>query len=62
MHTPHRLVQRGRNMALQFTEYESASSTESAVANLQSQGLSALLIFRQESMYYLTGYDTAWYS
>ena len=49
-------------MALHFTEQELASRREKVVAELQSQGLSALLIFRQESMYYLTGYDTTGYS
>ena len=49
-------------MALHFTEQELASRREKVVAELQSQGLAALLIFRQESMYYLTGYDTTGYS
>ena len=49
-------------MALHFTEQELASRRSKAVADLQSQGLAALLIFRQESMYYLTGYDTTGYS
>ena len=49
-------------MALHFTEQELASRREKAVAKLQSGGLAALLIFKQESMYYLTGYDTTGYS
>ena len=49
-------------MALHFTEHELASRREKVVAELQSQGLAALLVFRQESMYYLTGYDTTGYS
>ena len=49
-------------MAIHFTEQELASRREKVVAELQSAGLAALLIFRQESMYYLTGYDTTGYS
>ncbi len=49
-------------MAIHFSEQELASRREKVVAELQSAGLAALLIFRQESMYYLTGYDTTGYS
>ena len=49
-------------MPVHFTEQELASRREKVVAELQSDGLRALLIFRQESMYYLTGYDTTGYS
>ena len=49
-------------MALHFTEEELKSRRDRVVAELQDRGLSALLIFRQESMYYLTGYDTTGYS
>ena len=49
-------------MALHFTEQELASRRVRVVAELQSKGLAGLLIFRQESMYYLTGYDTTGYS
>ena len=49
-------------MAVHFTEQELVSRREKVVAELQSAGLAALLIFRQESMYYLTGYDTTGYS
>ena len=49
-------------MALHFTEGELKSRRDRVVAELQDRGLSALLIFRQESMYYLTGYDTTGYS
>ena len=45
-------------MALHFTEQELAFRRDKVVAELQASGLAALLIFRQESMYYLTGYDT----
>ena len=49
-------------MALHFTEEELRSRRDRVVAELQANGLAALLIFRQESMYYLTGYDTTGYS
>ena len=49
-------------MALHFTEQELKSRRDRVVAELQAGGLAALLIFRQESMYYLTGYDTTGYS
>ena len=49
-------------MALHFTEQELKSRRDRVVAELQERGLAALLIFRQESMYYLTGYDTTGYS
>ena len=47
---------------MHFTEQELAGRREKVVAELQRKGLAALLIFRQESMYYLTGYDTRGYS
>ena len=49
-------------MPLHFTEQELAGRRERVVAELNARGLVALLIFRQESMYYLTGYDTTGYS
>ena len=49
-------------MVLHFTEQELASRRDRVVSELQASGLAALLIFRQESMYYLTGYDTTGYS
>ena len=49
-------------MALHFTEEELKSRRDHVVAELNASGLAALLIFRQESMYYLTGYDTTGYS
>ena len=49
-------------MPLHFTEQELAGRRERVVAELQRRELAALLIFRQESMYYLTGYDTMGYS
>ncbi len=49
-------------MALHFTELELTDRRRKVTAQMQSIGLDALLIFRQESMYYLTGYDTTGYS
>ncbi len=49
-------------MPLHFTEQELAGRRANVVAELRERGLAALLIFRQESMYYLTGYDTTGYS
>jgi Xaa-Pro dipeptidase len=44
-----------------FTRDEFAARRAQAVAELQRRGLGALLMFRQESMYWLTGYDTFGY-
>lgn len=49
-------------MPLHFTEDELADRRTKVAAEMQSRGLDGLLIFRQESMYYLTGYDTTGYS
>jgi Xaa-Pro dipeptidase len=46
---------------LHFTESELAARRERAVGLMQKRGLDGLLMFRQESMYYLTGYDTFGY-
>ena len=48
-------------MALHFTREELAARRAAAVAAMQKRGLDGLLMFRQESMYYLTGYDTFGY-
>ena len=48
-------------MALHFTREELADRRKRAVALMQKRGLDGLLMFRQESMYYLTGYDTFGY-
>jgi Xaa-Pro dipeptidase len=53
-------------MALQalnihFTREELSQRRGAACARLKERGLAALLIFRQESMYYLTGYDSFGY-
>ena len=48
-------------MALHFSKQELAARRAVSVAALQKRGLDGLLMFRQESMYYLTGYDTFGY-
>ena len=49
-------------MALHFTKEELAARRRRACEEMARQGLDGLVIFRQESMYYLTGYDTSGYS
>ena len=49
-------------MALHFTRDEFAARRRRACDEVAKAGLYGLLIFRQESMYYLTGYDTGGYS
>src|SRR5207237_3216883 len=51
----------GRLM-LHFSKQELAQRRRAACREMARQGLDGLLIFRQESMYYLTGYDTSGYS
>ncbi len=48
-------------MALHFTENELAERRNRTQAAMSAQGLDGLLIFRQETMFYLTGYDTFGY-
>lgn len=48
-------------MALHFTPDELAQRRARACAAMTEAGLDGLLMFRQESMYYLTGYDTFGY-
>ena len=48
-------------MALHFTREELADRRKRAVELIEKRGLDGLLMFRQESMYYLTGYDTFGY-
>ena len=45
-------------MALHFTRDEYAARLAATCACMVERGLDALLLFRQESMYWLTGYDT----
>ena len=48
-------------MAIHFTKQELATRREKAAGAMAGRGLDGLLMFRQESMYYLTGYDTFGY-
>ena len=48
-------------MSLHFDISEMAQRRAKVVAELGKQNLDGLLIFKQESMYYLTGYDTFGY-
>jgi len=45
-------------MGIHFTKEEFANRKSKVIKELKNQGLDALLMFRQESMYWLTGYDT----
>ena len=49
-------------MALHFSEEELAGRRRRVTDEMAARSLDGLLIFRQESMYYLTGYDTTGYS
>ena len=48
-------------MAVHFTAAELAARRGAAAAAMRARGLDAMLMFRQESMYYLTGYDSFGY-
>lgn len=48
-------------MALHFDEEEFASRRDRLISEMAAQKLDALLLFAQESMYWLTGYDTFGY-
>ena len=48
-------------MPLHFTREEFAERQARALAAMAARGLDALLMFKQESMYWLTGYDTFGY-
>ena len=48
-------------MALHFSKEEFSSRKSKVLNSMQEQNLDALLMFRQESMYWLTGYDTFGY-
>jgi Xaa-Pro dipeptidase len=49
-------------MALHFSTRELAERRRRACRRMAERGLDGLVLFRQESMYYLTGYDTSGYS
>lgn len=48
-------------MPIHFTEAELAGRRAAACAAMQARGLDGLLLFKQESLYYLTGFDTFGY-
>ena len=48
-------------MALHFTKEEYLKRKIDILRSMKEQNLDALLMFRQESMYWLTGYDTFGY-
>ena len=50
------------DMPVHFTPEEMASRRERAAAAIRDAGLDGLLCFKQESMYWLTGYDTFGFS
>ena len=48
-------------MGLHFTKEEFSKRKIKVIQSMKEQGIDALLMFRQESMYWLTGYDTFGY-
>ena len=48
-------------MALHFSKEEFSKRKNDVLKSMKEQNLDALLMFRQESMYWLTGYDTFGY-
>ena len=48
-------------MGLHFSKEEFTSRKLKTLKSMKEQNIDALLIFRQESMYWLTGYDTFGY-
>lgn len=48
-------------MALHFSEQEFARRRQALAAKMKATGLDGMLLFRQESMYWLSGYDTFGY-
>lgn len=55
------LTTSGREVMLRFPAQEHHARLKRARALMRERGLSALLVFAQESHYYLTGFDTAGY-
>ncbi|MBO6489180.1 MAG: aminopeptidase P family N-terminal domain-containing protein, partial [Pelagibacteraceae bacterium] len=45
-------------MALHFAEKEFQNRKAKVIKSMKEQNLNALLMFKQESMYWLTGYDS----
>ncbi len=48
-------------MGLHFSKEEFSNRKEKTLNSMKNEGVDALIIFRQESMYWLTGYDTFGY-
>ena len=48
-------------MSIHFTKEEFSIRKSKVLSELKKQNLDALLMFKQESMYWLTGYDTFGY-
>ena len=48
-------------MGLHFSKEEFSSRKSKVIKSMKEQNIDALLMFRQESMYWLTGYDTFGY-
>ena len=48
-------------MGLHFTKEEFSIRKSKVIQLMKDQNIDALLMFRQESMYWLTGYDTFGY-
>jgi len=48
-------------MALHFTTEEFTKRQQKTISELKNRQLNGLLMFRQESMYYLSGYDSFGY-
>ena len=48
-------------MGLHFSQEEFKSRKSKVLNSMKDQNIDALLMFRQESMYWLTGYDTFGY-
>ncbi|MGD8723140.1 MAG: aminopeptidase P family N-terminal domain-containing protein, partial [Desulfobacterales bacterium] len=48
-------------MGIHFTKEEFYDRQQNTLAAMQARHVDGLLMFRQESMYYLTGYDTFGY-
>ena len=48
-------------MSLHFAEFEYQKREKQVINSMQKKNIDGLLLFRQESMYWLTGYDTFGY-
>ena len=49
-------------MAIHFTNEEFKKRQKNVISELNKKNLDGILIFRQESMYYLSGYDSFGYA